>query len=176
MTRGRKPKPKRLHAVEGTYRGDRHDRGLDLPGGAPPEPSWARTFPARKGGDKTVTRMREDARAEWRRVVPELARLGLLSHIDRGLMLDYCVAWAMLEDARRLVSVEGRILTETVTRKNGDTYTIRYRHPALITMAEQRQFIKHACSEFGLGVSSRGRLNVTPRDPDEEDEQDVFGS
>jgi P27 family predicted phage terminase small subunit len=47
-----------------------------------------------KGAPECPSSLKGEARAEWKRVVPELTRLGLLAHIDRGKLVNYCRAWA----------------------------------------------------------------------------------
>ncbi len=39
---------------------------------------------------KTLT---GEARAEWRRIVPDLEAIGELETVDRSILLRYCVAW-----------------------------------------------------------------------------------
>ena len=43
--------------------------------------------------------------AEWRRVVPELERLGLLSVLDRAVLGAYCDVWSKFNEARRALRV-----------------------------------------------------------------------
>lgn len=42
----------------------------------------------------------EEARREWRRIVPHLERLGLISQLDRAALAGYCMAWGDLVWAR----------------------------------------------------------------------------
>ena len=46
---------------------------------------------ARPAKPRTLT---GEAAAEWNRLVPELERSGILSTIDRALLVRYCTAWA----------------------------------------------------------------------------------
>ena len=48
-----------------------------------------------------------EAKAEWRRVVPELARLKLLSRMTRTSMASYCETWSAFVEATKVVHEEG---------------------------------------------------------------------
>lgn len=39
------------------------------------------------------TRLKGEALREWKRITPELERLGLLSNLDRAILVLYCSAW-----------------------------------------------------------------------------------
>jgi len=59
--------------------------------GIPTRPEWLST----------------EAKREWNRVVPELARLGLLAKIDRALISAYCESWAMYVHAIKTIQEDG---------------------------------------------------------------------
>ena len=52
----------------------------------------------RRGASKQssfrVYKFSNEAKAEWRRIVPRLEEAELLTTIDRGLLVRYCCAWA----------------------------------------------------------------------------------
>jgi len=48
--------------------------------------------------------LREDARAEWRRISGHLAQLGLIAEIDRAALTAYCVAWDDLAWAQKRIA------------------------------------------------------------------------
>jgi P27 family predicted phage terminase small subunit len=118
--------------------------------------------------------MRKVSQAEWRLVVPDLDRMGLLAHLDRGLLVQHCVREAVMDACRRSVAEDGIEIEQTVTKKDGSTYTQSVRNPALLTMAECERAINSFRAELGLGPSSRGRLNVPKRDEVEDAERKVF--
>ena len=170
--RGRKPKPARLKVLEGNPGKRKINPGLQLPPGAPPEPQWPALLPGTR-----EKRQREEAQREWRRVVPDLDRMGLLAHVDRGLLADYCVCWARLVECERLISETGLVTATTVVvRANGEEVVQLGRNPLSVTAKEYRSQLKHYCSELGLGPSSRGRLNVPGRDEVDDGEQAVFSN
>jgi P27 family predicted phage terminase small subunit len=171
MKRGPRPKPRKLKVLEGTYRADR-DGGLDLPPGALPEPAWSRVLPGKNG-----ERLRKEASAEWRRVVPDLSRLGVLSHIDRSSIVAYCIQWARFVECLRRISVDGLELVEEITNKAGATYKRRMRHPLETTVKDCETALNRYRQSFGLEPSSRGRLAVPGLDHHDGDEiaRRVFG-
>ena len=62
-------------------------------GVAPKVPSW----------------LDREGKAEWRRIVPELERLGLLSTLDRAVLSAYCDVWSKFVELRRLLKDDGLI-------------------------------------------------------------------
>lgn len=170
MSPGPRKKPARLKVLEGTYRDDRDGGGVNLPSGAPPEPHWPRLLP---GSDAAA--LRREASAEWRRVVPDLHRVGVLAHVDRSSLASYCVQWAVYVESMRIIAREGLHLTETITNKAGATYTRRIRHPIATTIADCERALNRYRQAFGLDPSSRGRLNVASLDDMSDVERELFG-
>lgn len=171
MVAGRKPKPTRLKVLEGNPGKRPITPGLELPPGAPAEPSWTKVLPG-----KGSASLRREAQAAWRRVVPDLDRFGLLAHVDRDILVAYCTAWALQSEALKAVSRDGHIITQTITRKDGSTYEQVLRHPALVTLAETRTELNRLRPELGLGPSSRSRLNLAAPEGADADEAAAFGS
>ena len=134
--RGRKPKPTALHVLEGTFRADRHNDAEPHPtAGAPSCPTW----------------LDKEAKAEWRRIVPELERLGLLTVVDRAALTTYCIAWSEMNEAARVLKNDGRY-----QRIGEDGHLAP--HPALAHYRAAWKAVKDFCSLFGLDPSSRTRL------------------
>ncbi|MDP9225839.1 MAG: phage terminase small subunit P27 family, partial [Actinomycetota bacterium] len=48
-------------------------------------------------------RLSREARAEWKRIAPELERIGLLSNLDRALLTVWCETWAHWVAVSRLL-------------------------------------------------------------------------
>src|SRR4051812_10277714 len=103
--RGPPPKPTKLQQLRGNP-GKRklNDREPEPAPGTPTVPSW---LPA-------------EAKAEWRRVVPELGRLRLLSVIDRGTLSAYVLAWDALHAATLTLAAEGRVVAVPVLDRKGE--------------------------------------------------------
>lgn len=143
--RGPKPKPTRLKKLAGNPGKRKLNRREPLPAaGTPGCPAW----------------LTEAAREEWRRVVPELEQLGLLTHLDQQPLACYCQAVADAGDARAQIEAEGT----TFTTEKGYVG----KHPAVTRFAEACARIKQFAAEFGFTPSSRSRITLPepPAAPD----------
>lgn len=167
---GRKPKPRHLKVAEGTYRPDRDKGGKGLPESVPNEPAWSRILPG-----KNAVKLRKEARAEWRRVVPVLGRARILNEVDRSLLLDYCVTWAFYLEAIEDIARRGQWLTVTMTNRSGESYETEIRNPSVKIALDLKASLKVHIAECGLGPSSRGRINIPGEPDDDELEREVFG-
>jgi len=139
--RGPAPKPTALRILEGNpsrrplpKREPRPERG------APRCPAWL---------DST-------GRAEWRRVVPLLDRLGLLTKIDRTALAMYCDAYSQFLAASNTI------------KQHGFSYRLEsgyiQQRPEVSIYHKLHTIIKGWCREFGLTVSARGQLMVEQDD------------
>lgn len=146
---GRKPQPANLKLLKGRTPGrDSGDRKVRKP------PSFVRKAPA------PPSWLSKEAKAEWRRVVPELERLGLLKAGDRSGLANYCETWATFVAATKRVQSEGL----TVEIAQG-----MVAHPAVAIARNAGKEIRSWCAEFGLTPSSEGRLNIPEAPSGEED-------
>ena len=79
---------------------------------------WARRRNQRQTSGKSVTvgrpsmprDMPPEAKAEWRRIVPQLEEAELLTTIDRALLVRYCCAWADWLELQGLIQQSGKVL------------------------------------------------------------------
>lgn len=104
------------------------------------------------------------ARAEWRRLQPELERLGLLTQIDRAAMASYCEAWSDFRWSVQRIRRSGR----TIEAGNGTLIP----HPAIVIKRQAMELIRKFASEFGFTPSARARLSLgaaVDKDPQEEE-------
>ena len=51
-----------------------------------------------------------EAKREWRRIVPELDRIGLLARLDRGVLSTWCASWAQYRQAVELLARDGPVV------------------------------------------------------------------
>lgn len=148
--RGAKPKP--LHLVQGhrTKAEKARREGVKLQPLAPDEPDWCAEFglTSKQRSAVVVT----DAAGEWRRVVPELVRSGVLAKVDRALCINWCVTWARLREAERLLTTHGLL----VPGATGGTV----RNPASATAIQLRQSMRLLAAELGLSPTARLRLSA----------------
>ncbi len=102
------------------------------------------------GAPKMPDRMPAEAKAEWKRVVPELTKTGVLALIDRAVLVGYVEAWADYRTAR------------IALRKSGPTYLADNgspkRHPNVVILNDARRAFLQFAAELGLSPSARVRL------------------
>lgn len=107
-----------------------------------------------------------EARREWRRIVPELERMGLLTLVDRAALSGYCQSWARWREGERVLSRDG--LTYEYTNKQGESVILP--RPEAAIARQYLAMVRAFCGEFGLTPSSRGRMSVAG--PPEQDPLD----
>lgn len=113
---------------------------------APPCPSW----------------LDNEAKREWKRVEPELDRLGLLTRVDMAALAGYCQAYSRWMQAETVLTMEGF----SVVAPSGYVQ----QRPEVAIAQKYLGIVKGFCAEFGLSPSSRARMTVPgSRDAEEED-------
>ena len=136
--KGRKAKPislKRLEGNPGKHRLPTEAEEVIIAPGAPELPNW----------------LDAEAKAEWRRVVPELTAVGLLGKVDRAALAGYCQSWARWKQAEDALNKHG------LTQRVGKTTASR---PEVSIAVKYMNQVRAFCSEFGLTPSSRARMSV----------------
>jgi P27 family predicted phage terminase small subunit len=102
----------------------------------------------------------EEARKEWQRLLKELAGLGLLTGLDRGLLAAYCQAHALWVEAVSSIERYGTMV------KSPNGYPMQ--SPYVAVANKQVDIMVRIASEFGMTPSSRTRIRVgetSPEDP-----------
>lgn len=93
----------------------------------------------------------DEARAEWERVVPELARLDLVKPIDRASLTAYCLTWSRLVTAQREIADDGGSVL-------GQNSQGRVRHPAVAVVEAASKELRAWAQEFGLTPSAEQKV------------------
>ena len=133
--RGPQPKPTALKLLEGTYRKDRAPKNEPKPKvQAPSCPSW----------------LRPEAKAEWKRLAPELVGDGLLTKRDRMLLAALCDAWADFHECEKVIKEDG------LTYITGGG--ILANHPLIVTKHKARDQINKFGAKFGLSPTDRCQM------------------
>ena len=116
------------------------------------------------GAPNLPTWLSREAKAEWRRIVPELIRVGVLARVDRAILVGYCESWAMFTDAQRMVHDQGIIQTskEGVDRPAAHVRVLNESRSAFLKFAQE------------LGLSPSARVRLTSRAAPEADPLGVF--
>lgn len=167
-----KPRPVKLKLIEG--RGNGRDSGGRVVGETPkfkrlpPEaPEW---LPA-------------EAREEWERVVPELARLELLKPVDRAALTAYVLTWQRLVDAQKLAKTHRMFEVAEGVDENGDVKKRRHQGHGLLGTNSQgvtrapwvaiaeaaSKELRAWAAEFGFTPSAENKLAVKESGDDESD-------
>ena len=107
------------------------------------------------------------ARAEWKRLQPELLRLGLLTQIDRAVLAAYCEAWSDFLWAVNRIRQSGRL----TTAGNGTLIP----HPAVQIKRASMKLIKDLSAEFGFSPAALARIDLVAPDGDADDDEKFFG-
>ena len=141
---GRPRKPTALKLVAGTQRRDREN---------PSEPAFKPVLP------DAPSWLPKAAKAEWARLGPMLLAAGLISKESSAPFSAYCLAWARLQQAEKLLGDDPEswyIETDKGTFQQ---------HPIISIAAQLRKQVVDFAREFGLSPSSAGK--VTGKTPDE---------
>ncbi len=143
--RGPLPKSNVVQLKRGMARSDRVRRAPRAVASAPSPPSY----------------LKGEALSEWRRITPELERMGILSHLDRAILTAYCSSWSKYVALGRRLDTEGEVVAghRGVARKNPAWQIYRDASTLCITLAK----------ELGLSPASRSRLNTPEREADDSD-------
>jgi len=108
----------------------------------PPAPAW----------------LSEDAKREWRRVLPILVERRILTTADMGSLENYCVAIGQVREMERHLQEHGHvILIDGVMKRN----------PAVGIQADAMTRARLLAAELGLTPVSRSRPSI--RDDDDDD-------
>lgn len=99
--------------------------------------------------------LRGEALAEWKRLAPELSKLGLLTVADVSFLTVFCESWAMYRAASAILAEQGPL----VKSARDESYV---KNPAAQIMRDAADVMLRYGSRFGLSPSDRVRLATTP--------------
>jgi P27 family predicted phage terminase small subunit len=139
--RGRRPKPTRLKVLTGNPGKRPLNEGEPRPEFAIPE------CPPELG---------PVAQKEWQRLVAELSKLRLVTHLDRAALAAYCGAYAFWAEATEAIQKYGTMV------KSPSGYPIQ--SPYMAIANRQAEIMMRIASEFGLTPASRSRISAPPED------------
>jgi P27 family predicted phage terminase small subunit len=120
-----------------------------------------------KGEPKMPSWLKGRARAAWKEMVPELARIGLLTIVDGHALAVYCEAWATYVEASEIVRAEG-ILIESY--RGG-----KAKNPAAQIMRDSADLMMKVGGQYGLTPATRARLQVPDDGKDDFDLNALLG-
>jgi P27 family predicted phage terminase small subunit len=152
-TRGPPPTPTNILRRRGSWRGNRPDEPKG-PRGRPRCPKW----------------LDDEAKAAWRRVVPRLAAMGVLSLIDGHALVRYCCLWSRWRKAEQFLQGQGEVYLDK--DESGRVRGVRP-YPQVKIAAQLSEQLLRIEAQFGLTPSARTRLvaPAAPEIPDAEDKR-----
>ena len=153
--RGPPPKPTRLKMLQGNPGKKKLNMYEPQPKKEVPRcPAWL------SPGAKTV----------WRRVVPELKRIGVLTIIDGDALATYCQIYSRWKEAEEFLAKHG-----SVYPLRDDQGQVKYmqQFPQVAIARHLAQLTKTYQQEFGLTPSARTRIEVG--EPDDSDPNSFYG-
>lgn len=106
----------------------------------------------RKGAPKPPHWLKDEALAEWGRIVPELEAIGMLSVVDRAALTAYVSAWATFVEATKDIEQRGVV----VPSARDDDGMVK--NPSVQMQRDALAQIKTWCIEFGLTPAARGKI------------------
>lgn len=95
------------------------------------------------------------AAAEWRRVVKELERAGVLAEVDRGVLTAYVTAWQHMMEAEAKLRKDGIVVTA-----KGSTGSPVVKHPAWQIYREANRTMLQAAQQLYITPVSRLRIPI----------------
>jgi P27 family predicted phage terminase small subunit len=99
--------------------------------------------------------LKAEARAEWQRIVPMLARRGVLTRVDSMTIAVYCNAVARYIAAQASIDKDGVTVTVTLLDSNGKATEAQRTNPALKVLESCERTIHKFLREFGGTPRSR---------------------
>lgn len=102
--------------------------------------------------------MTDEAKAEWKRVMPVLVERRVLSGADLAAVERYCDATGDIAIARARIKLDG----DYVPNRLGELK----RHPAFATLRESTAEARRWAAELGLTPASRSRVGAHENDED----------
>ena len=142
---GRKPLPTKIHELRGNPGKRKRNRS---------EPKPKVTLP------ECPAHLDDRAVVEWDRISTKLAKLGLLTELDRAVLSAYCAVWSRMVDAEEHLARFGTVI------KSPSGYPIQSPYLSIANRAIKQ--IEELSGEFGMTPSTRTRvMGLEEEGPDE---------
>lgn len=106
---------------------------------------------------KCPAHLDEDARREWRRLAPILARMRVLTEADGIALANLCQQYATMIKAQQMLQKSSLLF------KTGSGYVQQSPLVGIVSACVDQ--INRLCREFGLTPASRSRFQVEPEGP-----------
>jgi P27 family predicted phage terminase small subunit len=150
-TRGPPPTPTNVLKRRGSWRGNRNPHEPTPPPGKPRCPRW----------------LSDEAKRAWKRMIPQLDAMGILTRLDGHALARYCQLWARWRQAEEFLATNGD--THLVRNADGQVAGVRA-YPQVKIAAQLAEQLLRIEQQFGMTPSARTRL-VAPQ-PTEQHQDD----
>lgn len=110
----------------------------------------------------------EDARAEWRRIVPILLKMKVLTVADGAALAVYCEAYSTMGQALKTLHQDGPTFISPKT-------SVEHARPEVGIVQQCRMHIKAFCQEFGMTPSARSRMIAIGQEESGSSMEDLLG-
>jgi P27 family predicted phage terminase small subunit len=109
--------------------------------------------------------MSKAAKREWAYIVPKLAKLRIVTELDRAVLESYCSAYGRWRETEEVLKDEPSILRVVTERAEDGTALKSYvtQNPLLAVANRARKQMHEALAELGLSPSSRTRVMTMDR-------------
>ena len=142
--KGRKPKPIEFHIING------NPSRLKLP----------KNTKKYAGNTTPPGHLGRIGLNEWKRIIPELKRLGMLSKLDRAAIAAYCQTYERWVEAEKVIAEKGVLYKSP----KGNIQT----SPMLWVANKALEQMYKYLTEFGMTPASRTRMQLKESEPKKE--------
>lgn len=112
----------------------------------------------------------EEAKAEWDRIVPILAKRRILTEADVGSLENYCMAMGTVREMDREIQKVGPLQKVFKIDKDGNSHLTAIRkNPAVGIRNEAMTTARLLASELGATPVARSRPSIADEDDDADD-------
>lgn len=138
--RGPAPTPTKILEARGSWRSRKNSREPKPDKGRPRCPQW----------------LKGSAKAEWKKIVEMLDRMGILTKVDGNALARYCRLWQRWRDAEDFIAEHGD--QYPVKDAKGNTVSFRLFPSARVAISLAVE-LRRLEQEFGLTPASRTRIS-----------------
>ncbi|WP_337924764.1 phage terminase small subunit P27 family [Szabonella alba] len=110
----------------------------------------------------------DDAKTEWRRIVPILGKRKILTSADLGSVENYCMAIGMAREMEREIQRLGAVQKVYAIDKDGVSRLVRMaKNPAVSIQSDAMTRARLLAAELGCTPVSRSRPTIEDEDDDD---------
>ena len=111
----------------------------------------------------------DDAKAEWRRILPILAERRIMTEADLGSFENYCLAMGTVREMEREIQRLGHVQKVYKIDADGNSLLVRIaKNPAVSIQSDAMTRARLLAAELGCTPVSRSRPTVDDNDGDDD--------